>query len=290
MIKLRGVSIPTRETFCSTDGREPQTIKQPYVNLYVKNTNHCQAKCSFCEYSNNEPQKKLNFYKLIHSIDLIQRSGLAINKISFTGGEPTLYAEELNALIRDIRRMNENVYIVINTNGYNLNSLDMDLINNIALSRHHYDDDKNREILHTPKTPHLEYLKTFKHKEKLHIRCNLIKGYIDTQEEVLKFLDVLSGVGVYDFGFVSLFQINDFCKENFVDYKSINLDNAPRTRVIRTQTRENVCTCKNYLHYTTKGEISRIYARFNEDLSNCDGTLVFDGQNLTVGFNGEKIL
>ena len=288
-ISLFGKDIPVRDKECSVDGRPTKEIKNPYVNIYVKPTTLCQANCKFCEYHDRE-KSSFDIYKFFYILNYLNRQDIRINKISFTGGEPTLYGDLLNHIVSVIREFDDEVPLVLNTNGYNLKSINLDEFDNIALSRHHYLDAKNIEIFGTLNVPSFEDIKNFKFKDKLHLRCNLIKGYIDSQKEALDFITAFAGIGVNDFGFVSLFQINDYCKENFVDHSAIDLFHAPRTMVSYSQRREGVCSCKNYLHYTEKGELVKIYSRFNEDMTICDGTLVYEKDVLTAGFNGEVIL
>ena len=60
----------------------------------------------------------------------------------------------------------------------------------IQLSRHHYDDVINDEIFKC-KTPTIEDIKAVvdlqTHPHQIQFRCNLIKGYVDSKEEVFKF-------------------------------------------------------------------------------------------------------
>ncbi len=63
----------------------------------------------------------------------------------------------------------------VNTNGSRLKDLEgIDVLDNIALSRHHYDDEINNQIFGI-NTADTDILDSFKDKHKLHLSCNLIK-------------------------------------------------------------------------------------------------------------------
>ena len=158
----------------------------------------------------------------------------------------------------------------------------------IALSRHHYDDSINQEIFGTNKVPSSQEIKEVMDDEKIHFRCNLIKDYIDCQEEMITYMEKGSELGVIDFGFVSLMPLNGYCKENYIDHPDLSL--MPRTKLNYSQAESTGCNCRNFLHYTEQGRIVKLYSRNNMGYSGCESALVFDIDHLTMGFNGETIL
>jgi len=126
----------------------------------------------------------------------------------------------------------------------------------------------------------------------MHLRCNLIKGEIDSQEEVIKYIEAFSKSNYY-YGFVSLMKINKFCEENFVDYKELDLDHLPNSRIAYYQNREKdglkICECKNIVHYTKDGELVKLYSRVNYITDNYENTLVYDRNVLKLGF-GDTVI
>lgn len=163
--------------------------------------------------------------------------------------------------------------ISVNTNGIHLKELgqlvDNKLLNNIALSRHSLTFEDNREIFKTTTVPTDNDIRQFiiEHGQVIHLSCNLIKGYIDTAEKVVQYIEKAGELGVNDIGIVSLMDKNDYCKERYVEYKEIAKD-LERLGLVRTRqhvkrddpckTDKNgnkccniICACENYL-YTTK--------------------------------------
>ncbi len=286
-VELFGKIVPVKSKSCSLNGSDPEQI-DPYFNLYIKTNNSCQANCDFCIY-HQDPDRRFDLHKFITVIRELNQ--YHINKINFTGGEPTLNMGLLGSALDSIKsHLNEKPYITVNTNGFNYDELRKFNLNCISLSRHHYLDRRNREIFRTDKIPTLKQISANFDPSVLHIRCNLIKGQIDSIEEMEKFINVHAKKGIVDFSFVDLMQVNDFCKDHFVDYKKVNLDNSPKSRVRFSQSREGECSCKNFLYMTERAELVKLYSRFNEDISRCENTLVYDIDHLTMGFSGETII
>jgi len=108
---------------------------------------------------------------------------VAPEKISITGGEPTMNIPNLYRLIALINKHAPTAFLVMNTNGYNLNELDEDDVikefDSISISRHHHLDARNNEILgfQTLSKNDLRNLITNNKKGVFHFSCNLIKGY-----------------------------------------------------------------------------------------------------------------
>lgn len=48
------------------------------------------------------------------------------------------------------------------------------------------------------------------HPHQIQFRCNLINGYIDSRDEVFKYLDWANELGINDVGLVSLMPVNDY--------------------------------------------------------------------------------
>jgi len=291
-IKIYDTDIKLRTHYCSLNNMSPLEIKDQYINLYVR-FKGCNARCSFCEYYDNASLFNVNKYieilkYLINKID--------IRKLNLTGGEPTLdYDKFLNIfnLTNDI--INNKVELTINTNGLNLDKIvkNPDIVNRcvISLSRHHYDDNKNDEIFKSKMITSDEIIDLQKinpNKNSLNITCNLSKGYIDNIDEIYKFLEHANKFDVKTIGFVTLMPINDYCKENYIDFNKLIKD-SDRITMMKEWKNKDTCICHNYLYITDNGDILKVYHKNTYDPDNGFPLLVFDGENLKNGFNGEKI-
>ena len=302
VVKLFGKDIPVRDEMCSLNGKDPVPITSPYVNFYVRMTNCCLSNCGFCVYHKKinsiyDITDKFSRWKFKDVIDGL-KDKVRINKVAFTGGEPMLKQSDLMFALQETRRRFPKVHITLNTNGWFLDDLHFisGLIDCISISRHHYNPQKNAEIMGSTEAYtgsvwiHNEQVLSstnyqLKHeRNKFHFRCNLIKGYIDSAKEVALYLDKMAQFGVTDFGFVSLMKVNDYCKDNFVP--PIDIASIPDTIMTKEWKKGDMCRCQNYMHLTQHGKMVTIYDRVDDCPGDSTGTLVYDVDCLRLGFDG----
>jgi molybdenum cofactor biosynthesis enzyme MoaA len=284
-VEVFGHNLNLKDKACSINGH--QDTVDPYVNLYVRLTNVCNAKCPFCTFHGNDTNK----FDRLMLCDVKKKkhdSGIRINKVSFTGGEPTTNMDDLSFCLREVKDLDPNIFTVLSTNGYAVKDLGSDrtLIDSIALSRHHYDDRINASLFGGVATD-LPVLS-----DDVHITCNLIKGRIDSKEECHRFITEMGKKGFTDIGFVSLMGVNEFCRDSRVDFSDINLGDMPDTIQSTKINNGHSCKCANYLTSLDDGTIVKSYSRYVYDTKSCnatDNTLVFDLDELKVGFNGKVI-
>lgn len=286
-----GKEIDINDHHCNFNDVSGQKIKEPYINLYVKITEVCQAKCKFCEFCKDEGTV-FDYYKFLYMFTRLN-SQIKINKVSFTGGEPTLKIDLLNKLLREVKEINPNVFTIVNTNGYKFTQINPDYVDSIALSRHHALDYKNVEIFKTNKVPSWKDIASYKYKDKLHLSCNLIKGQIDTNEDCKGYINFFGNLGITDIGFVSLMAVNDYAKQHFIDFDDVDLASMSNTLKSQSWSKKcgdkPTCKCANFLTFTSKGNIVKSYARYYADRTECKGMLVYQENKLTAGFDGKVI-
>lgn len=286
---LFGREVDIKDKACSLNGLS-QENNDPYVNLYVRVTNHCQMSCPFCEFKNNKDDTKFDFYKFYYVLSEIVKK-VPINKISFTGGEPTLDLL-LNRYLECAKSICPNSFVTINSNGYNMDKIDFRYVDSLALSRHSVSDIQLRNELFLGNSVTNDFLAKFSKakKSKVHISCNLIKGYVDSPETMYEFISHYSSLGFHDFGFVSLMDVNEYCTDRFVDFSSVNIESMPHTIKSRSYNFESSCRCANYLCYTDDGEVNQLYARYYCDRKKSQPCLVYDINCLKQGFTGDVIV
>lgn len=292
-IELFGKQIPVRSHYCKFYDYDPKPLPEPYVNIYVRSKG-CNAKCKFCEFYNDA--SPFNFEKYLYILNEV-KDKVRIKKFAFTGGEPTMNYKQFQKIVNITKKHLPNSARVLNTNGYNLDVFKNDeeifsSIDSISLSRHHYQDKLNNEILGFKSAPK-KLLKQIQaenlDKNILHLSCNLIKGYIDSKEEIYKYLEFASSIGIQSVGFVSLMPINDYCKDNLIDFNSLDLV-SDRFNLTKIWTYENYCRCNNYV-YIPKNlkNVIRVYYKNTYNPYDININLVFDGENLRAGFTEEII-
>lgn len=292
-MSLFGKEITLKDHQCSLNG-EPGKPRKQSINIYVVMTNACNAKCQFCCNEGNRgkiiPFNVEKFKNIITAVNAI----IPINRLSFTGGEPTLNCKNgiLEECVKAVKGIDSEIFTIINTNGTNLAYLDgiAEYFDSIALSRHFFTDEKNMEIFGTTDIATERDIKRFKHKEKIHISCNIQKGFIDNPKKIIAFLEHVSSMGVSDVGFVTLMKVNEYSKEHFVDFADIDF-NLKRMFTTKEWNYETYCRCRNYIYVPMQGvPFVRIYSRYYCDPTFSASTLVYDGENLRVGFGGDIII
>ena len=171
----------------------------------------CNGKCSWCiERNGFRPENRVSTMDLF---DAIAQTGK--KNIILLGGEPTLY-HELDYLVWLLVENNLNVYIT--TNGSNLTPdfVDYNLqgIYGINISIHHYDPKKNKKITGIDIPDLKGSIDRLKFQgATVRFNCNLIKGHIDSEKEILKYIDFAKEMGADSVRFAEL-KIDE---ENFVD-------------------------------------------------------------------------
>ena len=276
--------ISYRKYSCVIDNKKNKTGK--YINLYVQMTHICNAKCAFCSNACGKEIEKFDknfFFKIFD--ELYEK--VFINKVSFTGGEPTLNSD-LYECIKYVYDKDPRILIFLDTNASNLKVLEniAPFVRNIALSRHHFLDELNNEV-YGIKTSTAKMLKELPPlvKCKINLRCNLIKGFIDNAKKCKEYLDWCNDIGISSVGFVKLMPYTKFAKENFVD---VDITTIPGILMTKKSVNPGVCFCENYLYVGNKGNIL-IYRKETTDHTVNQNTLVLSNNKLLLGFNGKVL-
>lgn len=276
--------IKVKKKACILNNEEYYKISN-IIGLYIVADRKCNANCDFCEFRSGI--SNINLEKLKNTI-LKLKEKFDIPIIHITGGEPTLNIEKFKKIVDTIKSIDKTVYISVNTNGINLNELIGINIDNIALSRHAISNEDNFKIFGTNNIATDKDIEKFP-KNRLHLSCNLIKGYIDSENKLIDYLNKYGNIGVYDFGFVSLMKVNEYCKKTYVNDKIFN--NFKSTRHYKNIDNEELkCECRNYLYTTNQGKLVSFYKRavIQSNLSETS-YLVYENNKLRNGFSGEYI-
>lgn len=291
-VEIFGREIPLRTHQCSLFGAESNPVNDPYINLYVR-TKFCNAKCQFCTFA--DTASKFNEKKYIEVLNEL-KSKITVRKIAFTGGEPTLYWEQFKSMVEIASEIIPDASFSMNTDGLRLKRLFEDPIykkmDNIHISRHHYNDDINNQIFKT-KTPTTEELKWAQslatNPYQLQVSCNLIKGYIDSVDEVFNMLEWVNEVEINNVGLVSLMPVNQYSREHFINFNVRDLI-GERFNVTREWAYKNACQCTNYVYFPENArQPMRVYHKNTYAPFDINETVIFDGENVKLGFDGEII-
>lgn len=287
-----GRKIEVKEFDCQLGTLKAERIA-PFVNLFVKVTNDCNASCIFCSNAGAMPSSKpFDINKLVDIILKLKDSGIKVNRVNITGGEPAIVSPLVVEILHKMEKHKFNdIHLHLNTNGLLRESQQLmthQRWDSISMSLHHYDPNKLSELYgcHIPDDAFaLEGID----KQKLNASCNLVKGYIDNVQEAAKMLDFVLSLGIPRIGFVALMKVNDYCREHFVDLEEIHLDEIPHVYFTKSMNRGKDCKCSNYL-YNKNLKILEIYIRNYANPQYCESSLVYDGEYLRQGFHKNNII
>ena len=286
-VDLFGHNVTVKTVDCSCNGNIATEV-EPYINLYVRLTDRCDAACPFCCYSNKRCDS-FNAIKFIQALEQV-KDKIRINKISITGGEPTIMRNLLDPLLWGIRNFDPSIFIVVNSNGYKLKDFPADLVDSLSISKHHYIRNKDSMMFGCRGWSRSvvvdEFIADYSRKDTLHLSCNLATDYIDTPEEIYNYLSYYSNLGVTDFGFVSLMPVTTWAKKHFVD-GDLLLPLVKNTTTTKTWKKGFTCRCSNHETITSSGIVNSYTRRtLNHE---CVDFLVWDIDTLKLGFNGPTL-
>lgn len=284
-------NISFRAITCRNKYGEVQNLDGNYISLYIVTTKNCNAHCKFCEYTHGKSD--IDIEKFSNMLDKLL-SICEITNVHFTGGEPTTEIDKVKALLKIIKGKDKLITTSINTNGYKLNLLDgIEELDNIALSRHAISDEENYAIFGCKDIPSIKDIKNFKDKSKLHMSCNLIKGCIDSNEKIIEYLEFASKLGVNDIGLVSLMQINEYCKEHYIEFDEELAKESDRITksncFCNDESGSVTCKCENYLYRAQNCSLISAYHRYAIKSNQISDYLVYENNVLKQGFNGKPI-
>lgn len=292
MPKIFGKDILVKKVSCSVLDVPGKPI-EPSVNLFVKVTNCCNAKCKFC--ANAEQQHTARCFsvdKLKRVLSELRASDIIINRVNITGGEPAVVSPLVERILCLLDTPDfEDIHVHLNTNGLVPQSQELmkhQRFDSISMSLHHYDAGRLSE-LYGCKIAQEALLFDGIDMQKLNVSCNLVKGYIDNAEEARRMLDFVADLGVPRIGFVALMKVNDYCRKHFVDLESIDLESIPHVYFIKSMNRGENCKCSNYL-YNKNLNVLEMYMRNYVNYKYCESSLVFDGEFLRQGFGSDSVI
>lgn len=202
-------------------------MAEPKTFLVVPKANKCNARCRFCVTSGiqglpgyeERREEKIDPKRLKKAIIFSKGIGAADSNI--TGGtEPTLYDPSGLGKITSFLSDNfgrVNMYtngsklLEVMENSKTLFSYLSDLgLTNTVISRAHYDDEKNSEVMGLPRY-NLKKIadEAGRHNVSLKLSCLLTKSYVGSPQEVLNYIDAAGSCGIDKIIFRELLSVND---------------------------------------------------------------------------------
>lgn len=286
----KNISIRSRGCLLMDNLYEPMTAN---VNLFVKVTNGCNARCAFCSNGKNRACcHSFDHSKLNSIIQEIRDKGIKIKSLNITGGEPSLVPGTVLRILDDCSEGKASyIPVHLNTNGLSHEARKLMVhprLSSVSLSLHHYDRVKLEEIYGC------EIREDFFDFSDIDIErttfsCNLIKGYINNPTEARKMMDFAIDKGFREMGFVALMNVNRYCTDKHVPLGDLNLQSISGVNRSKWRSNGDFCRCENFI-YEKEGHLLSIYMRHIQDPTYCESSLLFDGQYLRQGFDNDNII
>lgn len=297
--KVFDTNLDMKDYLCSSKKDSYPVKAYPALRLYVKVSDDCNAKCSFCVNESTKDYGKLDLVKLEYVIRYLYDNHL-LHGVNLSGGEPMTHPDTVNDIIQMIYRIDPRIEVQLSTNGLNFRKLlEFDNINNlesIHVSRHHYIDSVNESIFRSKSVASADDImavqEKLKDKKIININTLVMKGYIDSLKEIKAMLNHVGDMGIYKNGFVSLMKCNEFARDRFINFNDIfsNLDRD--FHLAHHFYSKEYCECVDGVYISDSAKLVEFYARMVKD---CDCSekvmqLVYTSDNRVLsGFGGKQI-
>lgn len=199
----------------------------PNVNFYLDLSSACNCKCEFCIAETTYQRKGVDTRYYLDKLEEEIINLKHINpSVQIVGGEPTI-DNKIYSVIKMVDKHNL-TRPVLGTNGYGLTNELIDCINessieHVNLSRHHYNENTNQEIMRSTKLFGNNDItqRVAKINKDIRVQCNMIGTYIDTYGEVMQYISyAYHKLGITNIAFAQLTPLpeNDIYQQSIIDY------------------------------------------------------------------------
>lgn len=235
---------------------------------------------------------------MIRYRDVLTEIKDAVYGVSFTGGEPLLFPEQLgDALIITNEIIGPNVELDLTTCGIGLERFlkeqSSDLLFSIHISRHLVNDDANRKLMgaNTPGVSELKSIvRNMQEPGRVVLNCVLHKDGVHSMESMAEYLEMAAEIGVKNTSFIGLINANNFCREQYIDPRDLHPEKDARFRVWNQFHDHSFCSCSSGDYEATAGWVRFYYRSPGNEAAPYARQLVYTADNkLLAGFGGEVI-
>lgn len=176
------------------------------LNAYIDISAACDARCPFCIAETKGRRDSSGFFPgLSFALDYTRSHG---GTAQIVGGEPTI-SKRLPKVLSEVARRKFHRSVLV-TNGSGLNDSVCEMIADASItyvnvSRHHYDDALNQQIMRFRKPFSIGDGRLSPIKDRARLNCNLISGFIDSYEECMRMVEYAEALGVREVSFSQTF-------------------------------------------------------------------------------------
>ena len=300
-VNILGKPVTVKGYICSSDGvRYPEKAEPIQLQLAVCPTFFCPGRCPFCIAKDIQTDRRLDLGRFETVMRMLKAED-RIRGVKITGGEPFYDVELLNEVVCVLFDVfGFDLEVSISTNGLRIDQLhrirDLEYLDAVHISRHHYDDAVNRSLFGGAPVPSAEALReaigSVPFKDVFVLNCMLLRDYINTPEQAHRFLDFAIRIGAPKVGFMSCSPVTAFAKAQTIPYETVLREDDPSLLFTRRFFDYSFCNCRDGVYVSPDGNIIEFYGR-----STCPAAcgysrgLVYDADDhLRDGYGGTVIL
>ncbi len=298
-VQILGKELSLKSYVCSPDGVHYRPKEgRIRLQLSILLTRYCNAHCPFCIAAPTSDPRSLEISALEKTLLLLRKED-RVRGISITGGEPFSRPELLNDAITLIYQIfGYGMEITIDTNGTGLRYLaeirDLQHVDTVHISRHHWLDEKNEELFvrSMPSGEALrEAIASIGIRDLFVLNCMLLRGYVETPEDVHRYLDFAIETGVPKVSFITGTPVNGFVREHRVAYEEVLRPDDPSLLFTGGFRDYAYCRCQDGVYVSPRGRLIEFYGRHSEPggCEYCRGLVLTPEGTLTAGFGGEVL-
>lgn len=294
-IVIGNQKLAIKNYYCS-QGEDYPVRQDSKLWLYVNMTDVCNGSCEFCiNPCVKNGTKTIDLNSFNETLLMIRDN---IYGVSVTGGEPMLFPEIANEIIKSVHRIcNQGTEIDLVTNGTGFSTicdtLNMELLDSVHLSRHMISDKDNNEVFGF-KTANTSVIKKIvaelKDPAQIVLNCILMKSGIESEEDLASYLEYASSIGIRNVSFIGLSKHNSFCETHYVDPGKLILSRNPRFHIWNTYHDHGFCRCSSGSFDASNGSVRFYYRSIGSQNAPYARQLVYTADNrLLAGFSGKEI-
>lgn len=298
LVNLWDKQVVCKGYVCSEDGihykEKPEKIK---LQVSIIPTDYCPASCPFCIAAKTIRNKdELDLHILEKRLLELKEQDI-VRGVSITGGEPFMDYKRVDQIVSMVFEiLGMDTELSINTNGMGLKYIDkirqLEHVESIHVSRHHYDDVINQNIfgMKMPTSDDIRRaVNSLDYRDLFVVNCMLMKDYIGSVDEVHRFLDYAISLGVHKVSFITGAPVNPF-----IEYQAVNFDDvlsSEDSSLLFTRSFKDYeyCRCHDGIYVSPDGQIIEFYGR-QTDVSSCKyvrGLVIGTDGHIRNGFGGE---
>lgn len=286
MIEVFQKELNVKDYDCSFDGKQYNKLRVSRINVYVQVTKKCNAFCKFCKRENICEEFDFEKFELILK-EL--SSKVIIGKVAITGGEPLMCLDKTLKVISIARKYCK--VVNLNTNASFAKELELiyPFVDQIDISKHHYEERVQEEIMRI-KTLRFEELKKYDPDSKVSINCVLQKGLIDNYDEMIRFLEYAGKYGIRFVKFISLLPLTKEAIKNYINPLEM-IENSKKFTNSGMLYDHDMCHCFEFLYLTNSCSTIKVVIRHTTNSNYCCvKQFVFNGKNLFDGFAKNMVI